>query len=194
MSRRKRAPGAGAKPRGPFRGKSATLTTRITPETRAELERSAQEQGRSLSQEVEARLRDFTRQNQGPPHIRSFADAISMLFFRIESKTGECSLDDPFTAAAVRQAISAFTWRLLPSSDQPAIPSRIKVTVDKAPALNGWLNPSTLGELVCAELIYAIENAPLTNHEVPGLSYPAPEGLSRIRDDLAVGTSEEKKR
>ena len=56
MSPRKRAPGAGAKPKGPFKGKSATLTTRITPETRVELERSAQELGRSLSQEVELRL------------------------------------------------------------------------------------------------------------------------------------------
>jgi hypothetical protein len=56
------------------------------------------------------------------------------------------------------------------------------------------VNPISLGELECEALIYAIENAPLSNHEAPGLSFPAPEGLSRIRHDLAVGTSEEKTR
>ena len=39
---KKRAPGAGRKPRGEFKGKSATLTTRITSETRAALDRAAQ--------------------------------------------------------------------------------------------------------------------------------------------------------
>jgi hypothetical protein len=43
----KRAPGAGRKPRGEFRGKTATLTTRITPKTRAALERASRNSGRS---------------------------------------------------------------------------------------------------------------------------------------------------
>ena len=39
--RRKRAPGAGRKPRGEFKNKSRTLTTRITAATREALERAA---------------------------------------------------------------------------------------------------------------------------------------------------------
>src|SRR5262245_47348861 len=52
----KRAPGGGRKPQGEIKGKSATFATRITPETRAALDRSAKRNGRSLSQEVEILL------------------------------------------------------------------------------------------------------------------------------------------
>jgi hypothetical protein len=55
-------------------------------------------------------------------------------------------------------------------------------------------NPVSLGELVCEELIYSIENAPLSDHETSGLSFPAPEGFSRIRRDLGIGTSKEEQR
>ena len=193
MPKRKRAPGGGTKPRGPFKGKSATLTTRITPETRAELERSAKEQGRSLSQEVEARLRDFANQNR-PRHIRAFADAISILVTDIESRTGMSCLDDPFTADAVRQAISALMLRLIPVSDAPpSPPPKIKATVAKLPSLTGFMNPISLGELVYEGLIRSIEEAALSNYETSGLSYPAPGGLSRIRHDLGIGINREKK-
>jgi hypothetical protein len=55
--KRKRAPGGGRKPKGPIKGKSAALSTRITPELRQLLDDAAEEAGRSLSQEVELRLR-----------------------------------------------------------------------------------------------------------------------------------------
>lgn len=65
---RKRAPGGGRKPKGEIAGKSALLSTRIRPDTRAMLKRAAKEAGRSVSQEAELRL------------IRSFAsDALSEL-------------------------------------------------------------------------------------------------------------------
>jgi len=56
---RKRAPGGGRKPAGEFKGKSATITTRVTPATRAALEQAASANGRSLSQEIESRLDGF---------------------------------------------------------------------------------------------------------------------------------------
>src|SRR5262245_31885794 len=104
MAKLKRAPGGGRKPTGPFKGKSSTLSTRITPETRAELERSARENERSLSQEVEFRLRAFTRQNKGPSHVRALLDALSLLVAVLEGRTGKSCLEDSFTAEAVRQA------------------------------------------------------------------------------------------
>jgi len=53
MPVRKRAPGGGRKPMGPYQGKGSMLTTRIMPETRAALEDGAVEKGVSLSQYVE---------------------------------------------------------------------------------------------------------------------------------------------
>jgi hypothetical protein len=46
----------GPAPKGPFQGKRATLTTRITDETRRKLEAASEDTGRSLSQEIEFRL------------------------------------------------------------------------------------------------------------------------------------------
>jgi hypothetical protein len=47
----------GARPKGEYAGKASWLSTRITGDLRAKLEGSAQKCGRSLSQEVEHRLR-----------------------------------------------------------------------------------------------------------------------------------------
>jgi TraY domain len=55
---RKRAPGGGRKPQGEFGNKRALLATRVTLETRKSLDAAARKSGRSLSQEVERRLRD----------------------------------------------------------------------------------------------------------------------------------------
>jgi hypothetical protein len=55
---RKRAPGGGRKPQGEFSNKRALLATRVTLETRKSLDAAARKSGRSLSQEVEYRLRD----------------------------------------------------------------------------------------------------------------------------------------
>jgi hypothetical protein len=60
---RKRAPGGGRKPRGDFHDKRAQLTTRVTEATRDALEIAAHKSGRSLSQEVEHRLRESLRSN-----------------------------------------------------------------------------------------------------------------------------------
>lgn len=46
----------GAKPQGPFKDKRTTITTRITEETRRQLDDEAAKKGWSLSQEIEARL------------------------------------------------------------------------------------------------------------------------------------------
>jgi hypothetical protein len=185
MPKRKRAPGGGAKPRGPFKGKSATLTTRITPETRAELEHSAQKQGRSLSQEVEFRLKAFVGQTRKPAHIRSLAEAVSVLVTRIEQRTGRRWLNDPFTADAARQGITALLTRISPASSGPVlVPPDIESYAVKFPSLGvTFKSPMSLGAFEAEVLLYGIENAPLSNYE-GGLTFPAPEGLSSIRRDL----------
>jgi hypothetical protein len=86
--------------------------------------------------------------------------------------------------------------RVLPISAGPAsVPPQLRAYASKLPSLKEELvSPIKLGGLVCDNLIYEIENAPLTNHEAPGLSFPAPEGFSRIRRDLGIGTSKEEQR
>ncbi len=54
---RKREPGGGRKPAGPFIGKSANFSTRLTPELRRELETLANEMGQSISQVSEMLMR-----------------------------------------------------------------------------------------------------------------------------------------
>ena len=58
MPPRKRAPGGGRKPKGEFSNKRAQLATRVTLDTRKALDAATRKSGRSLSQEVERRLRD----------------------------------------------------------------------------------------------------------------------------------------
>src|SRR5262249_53506745 len=111
---RKRAPGAGRKPRGEFKGKTATLTTRITPEKRAALESAAKKRRRSLSQEVEHRLyvsikRDY--EHKSHRHILGLAEAIALLTHWVEARTQKRWIDDPFTGEALRRAIESFVVR-----------------------------------------------------------------------------------
>jgi hypothetical protein len=49
--------GKGPRPKGEYAGKSSVFSTRIRPDLRKSLERAAKTSGRSLSQEVEYRLR-----------------------------------------------------------------------------------------------------------------------------------------
>ena len=62
--KRKRAPGGGRKPSGPFRHSAAQLTVRMPDDMRARLEAAAQKKGWSLSQELLWRLRvSFEKDN-----------------------------------------------------------------------------------------------------------------------------------
>ena len=47
----------GPQPKGGYEGKTAVLSTRITPELRKALEKAAADRGSSLSSEIESRLR-----------------------------------------------------------------------------------------------------------------------------------------
>src|SRR5262245_22340666 len=119
---RHRRPGGGRKPRGEFRGKSATLTTRITPETRAALERAAAKSDRSLSQEVEARLNLSLRKERTTDarHIRALGEAVMLIARYIERATKKPWNRDANTGQAVRQGcdllISHFAPRGLPTT------------------------------------------------------------------------------
>jgi hypothetical protein len=125
---RKRAPGAGRKPRGEFAGKSATITTRIRPETRSSLEQAARASRRSLSQEIERRLREsLSSSERRPAHHRVLGELAQLAAENIEQITGTSWIADSFTAEATRHAIDEVLAHFAPP--QPAshtIPDRVE--------------------------------------------------------------------
>src|SRR5262245_18809443 len=157
----KRKPGAGRKPRGGFTGKSVTFTTRITPETRAALERAAQKSGRSLSQEAE-HLLDLSirrkREHARKRHVRSLAEAVALVTERIESATEKRWLDDTFTGDALRHAIEFLVFHFAPH-EALEVPAKVEAAAAKVPP--AWrdrgLTPSEVGLHAAGWLISWIE-------------------------------------
>jgi hypothetical protein len=122
MEKQKRRPGGGRKPIGEFSGKSATLTTRLMPTTRAALEREAKRAKRSLSQEVERRLVDslekpIKQRAFGTGHARALALLVAKLAGGIEASTGKTWREDRYTAAAISTAIATMLARLSPGGE-----------------------------------------------------------------------------
>jgi hypothetical protein len=156
---RKRAPGAGRKPRGPFEGKTATLTTRITPETRAALERAAKKSGLSLSQEVERRLDDSVkRERNRPPDVLALAEAIAQVAEKIQEATGKQWREDAFTGEALRHGID-FLIRHFAALGTPVLPPRVKEAAAKAlPANERDRTPTGVGQTEAGKLITLIEH------------------------------------
>ena len=116
----KRAPGAGRKSQGEYKGKTATLTTRITLDTRTALEKAAKETGRSLSQEIENRLRRSIASDHGSgeeKHNRAFGRLALELAGMVEAMTGEGWRTDPFAHRALRAALNIILDRLAPTGE-----------------------------------------------------------------------------
>jgi len=154
---RKRAPGGGRKPRGEFKGKTATLATRVTPKTRADLERAAQKSGRSLSQEVEHRLdgsirRD--REHDRKRHVRALAEAVALVTERVEGATEKRWLDDTFTGDALRHAIEFLVFHFAPHGALE-VPAKVKAAAAKVPPASRErsLTPIQVGELEACGVI-----------------------------------------
>src|ERR1700704_2235903 len=118
---RKRAPGAGRKPKGPISGNAGWLQARIAEDLRAQLEQAAARNGRSLSQEAQVRLKDSfglsakLQKAWGPKDVQSLAYLVSRVVRSVHSVAGASVFDEagdlawhrnPFTHAAVCAAIS----------------------------------------------------------------------------------------
>jgi hypothetical protein len=132
---RKRAPGGGRKPQGEFRGKTATLTTRITTETRQALDSAARKSRRSLSQEVERRLIDSIQKDPSrdrQPHIRALGEAFMMMVHGVERRTGHRWCDDAFTVEAVRHGLNFLISHFGPNGT-PTLPKTLKEAAAKLP-------------------------------------------------------------
>jgi hypothetical protein len=117
---RKRALGAGRKPRGPIKGKSDTFTTRITPDLKMALEQEAGRNSRSLSQEIELRLRHSIKQPKrrenamgASPHA-DLGIIVAQLAAGVTRITGENWRKGAFSFEALRSAVEFALSQLAP--------------------------------------------------------------------------------
>jgi TraY domain len=159
---RRRAAGGGRKPRGQFRSKSAVLTTRITQQTRDALERAAAESKRSLSQEIEFRLREsLSPDDARARHVRAIGELTKLAAEEIERLTGVGWLTDQFTAEAVRHAVDQVLCHFAPQRES-AVPARIEQMAAAMPGDAGvvYRRPASLGLMEASRLIALIESAP----------------------------------
>ena len=185
---RKRAPGAGRKPQGEFRGNSAVLTVRIRPELRMELARLAKQRGHSLSQEVQSGLKTWVGRNP-KPHIAALAHAVILLVERIEAVTKRRWVRDKFTGEAVRHGIEYLAFHFAPFPDSPpAIPPDVEKSAAKMPPQNGERHrtPAGFGEDQAGLLIAMIENAPAIL-KPSGLQFLDKHGHWQVLRDLGSG-------
>ena len=151
---RKRGPGAGRKPRGEFKGKTATLTTRITTETRQALDNAIKKSGRSLSQEIENRLvGSLKRDVSGERHVRALGEAFMLMVQGVERATGHRWSDDAFTAEALSHGLS-FLLSHFGHDGAPRVPKKIEET----PRMSAMADtPAKLGCIEAGSVISQIE-------------------------------------
>jgi hypothetical protein len=192
---RKRKPGAGRPPRGEFTDKRAALMTRITPKTRAALERAAAKSGRSLSQEAEFRLDgSFASERRHRPGLRALALAITMVAEYVERATGKSWQEDAFTTQALQAGVE-FLIRHFGATGDALVPTPVAEAADRqrAEGLNPSVTPSGVG---WGEAGYAIGLIERWHHidlgEIPAGSYLPPEWdtHSRLMRDLGYRRQE----
>jgi hypothetical protein len=157
---RKRGPGGGRKPRGEFKGKTAMLTTRITPETRGWLESAARKSGKSLSQEAEYRLRQSLRKNRDRRgDVLALGEAIAMLLECIERATKAHWQDDAFTCRAFQHGIEFLMSHIGPR-EALAVPPSVKGAAAEMPTAlaKRYSSAKGVGETEAGRVITWIES------------------------------------
>jgi hypothetical protein len=118
----------GQPPRGPYAGKSSVIAWRVRPETRVDIERAAKANGRSMSQEVEHRLkRSFAEDTdiiqifggeRNYAVMRLVASIIESIRPASASKTDW--LDDPALFDRALEGISAVLAQIRPKGRHPS--------------------------------------------------------------------------
>jgi hypothetical protein len=124
--KRKRAPGGGRKPTGPFAKNAAQLTIRMPTDMRAELEAAAEQSGWKLTQEVLTRLRrsllDEQQRERADPGLRALTHLVSEVGKRVGRKPGSPNAvpewhRNPFLFAAFKVAVGKVLDALVPAGE-----------------------------------------------------------------------------
>jgi hypothetical protein len=141
--KRKRAPGGGRKASGPFTQNSSQLTVRIRDDLRRKLETAAKEEGHSLSQELQARLKwsFYQDRNNRDPATNALSFLISEVAHRVHLRMPVPWSHDPLLFTSFRLAVTQLLEKLQP-------PGEIKNPLSKLPSeAAAMLEPVDLQQL-----------------------------------------------
>jgi hypothetical protein len=159
---RKRRPGGGRKPQGAV-AKSVSYTTRTTPDLRRALELEARKSGRSLSNEIDHRLRlSLEKPPPGARHHHALGVAAELLAQQIEADTGLDWRTDDFTSMALHFGIQALLAHFAAAAvSAPVTPPRVEAAAAKMPSefAERFRQPSGFGHVLAFHLIHEIEQA-----------------------------------
>jgi hypothetical protein len=142
MVKRKRAPGGGRKPKGPISGKSAWLSTRISNDTRQRLDQAAKQNDRSLSQEIELRLRRSFAEKVSDPYLKGLAFLIRQAAEAIP--TSQPLQSSPYKFAVFKAAVDMLLTHLTPPGPIEPPPE----AAEQHEYENYWKSPALCGRAV----------------------------------------------
>jgi hypothetical protein len=163
MTPRQRAPGGGRKPIG-ARAKVANFSTRITPDTRAQLDAHAATTGQSVSQVAERMLRlglEIARAKQIDDPIRALAHLLRLLAKQcryVDTAFSDEYRDwhnDPFAFDAFARAVQMLVERLRP-------PGEIKAPEEISPGFPTWPTSEKQAEIAAATVWREVISTPPT--------------------------------
>ena len=187
--KRKRAPGGGRKPSGPFRHSAAQLTVRMPDDMRARLDAAAKKKGWSLSQELLWRLRvSFEKENyrdRRDPATRALCFLIAETAQRVHIGVLVEWNRNPFLFRAFKLAVAALLDRLEPAgSAKSPVPEFSKVLKPHELQLFGdrWKTPETAAaeaaKLTLTSLFLPAHDVEDVKTRLRGLNFPERPNLS----------------
>lgn len=187
--KRKRAPGGGRKPSGPFRHSAAQLTVRMPDDMRARLDAAAKKKGWSLSQELLWRLRvSFEKENyrdRRDPATRALCFLIAETAQRVHIGVLVEWNRNPFLFRAFKLAVAALLDRLEPAgSAKSPVPEFSKVLKPHELQLIGdrWKTPETAAaeaaKLTLTSLFLPAHDVEDVKTRLRGLNFPERPNLS----------------
>jgi hypothetical protein len=133
----------GPAPKGDYANKAATISTRITQDLRDWLEKAAKKSGRSLSQEMETRLRrtfreedDLAKKYGSADAARVFqAIAVTLNMIRNPENPDADWLHDPYAFALAADAINATLYLVRPKeATNPFLAAALEIDVNPSDA------------------------------------------------------------
>jgi hypothetical protein len=186
--KRKRAPGGGRKPRGPFKENRARLSLRVTPHIRRALVARAEESGHSVTQIAQFHLlQSLSRYYDPRADIVALTDMIARVIQDVERTTDAKWTQSAYTTAAIRAAIDSLV-RHWGAAGQPRAPLKIKELAKRQPDdyARQFQEPAEVGSWAAGRLITEIEARGLVEgegpHKLPG-DFRFPPSWGRKRPD-----------
>jgi HicB family len=190
--KRKRAPGGGRKPQGPFKENRARLSLRVTPDIHRALVAMAEKSGHSVTQVVQFHLQQSLSRYYDPrPDTLALTDMIARAIQDVERTTDAKWTQNAFTTAAIRAAIDSLV-RHWGASGEPKVPIAIKKLAKRQPDdyARQFQEPAEVGSWAAGRLITEIEARGLVEdegpHKLPADSRFPPSWTAKRPDGLGA--------